>query len=304
MRGRAAGVALPALVVLALVAVVAIAATGSTPSGGNDTRPPSETLLDTIFSLGLVAVALGAVLLIYGLSQRKAIAREVASGRYRRTSLVSFLAFFGVFMAFSYWRLSLWEPPRPDEEQELAFPGETPTPEPTTPNTDPAPYEPSVSWLPIAVVVGLVIAAAVAYVISERRAQRARRSGEELAEQLAIVLDDTLDDLRAEVDPRRAIIAAYARAERVLAASGVPRGAAETPDEYLPRVLAGLELDPQAVERLTALFTRAKFSQHHVDTAMKEEAIGALEQVRDELRLAKERPALAPTPVAPAGAGS
>lgn len=304
MRGRAAGVALPALVVLALVAVVAIAATGSTPSGGDGTRPPSETLLDAIFSLGLVAVALGAVLLVYGLTQRKAIAREVASGRYRRTSLVSFLAFFGVFMAFSYWRLSLWEPPAPEEEQELAFPGQTPRPETTTGVDDPAPYEPSISWLPIAVVVGLVVAAAVAYVISERRAQRGRRPREDLAEQLALVLDDTLDDLRAEADPRRAIIAAYARLERVLAANGVPRGAAETPDEYLPRVLAGLELDARAVERLTALFTRAKFSQHDVDTAMKEEAIGALEQVRDELRLARGEAAAAPPPTAPVGAGS
>ncbi len=68
--------------------------------------------------------------------------------------------------------------------------------------------------------------------------------------------------------------------------------AAETSDEYLSRVLRDLELDSGAVERLTRLFTRAKFSQHDVDIAMKEEAIGALEQVRDELRLARERPAL------------
>ena len=118
MRGRATSVVLPALVVLALIAIVAIAATGSTPGGDGTTRPPSETLLDTIFSLGLVAVALGGILLLYGLSQRKAIAREVASGRYRRTSLLAFLAFFGVFMLFSYWRLSNWTPQQPEEEQE------------------------------------------------------------------------------------------------------------------------------------------------------------------------------------------
>jgi Domain of unknown function (DUF4129) len=297
MRDRATGVALSALVVLALVAVVAIAATGSTPSGSGDTRPPSETLLDTIFSLGLVAVAFGGILLVYGLTQRKAIAREVASGRYRRTSLVSFLGFFVLFTAFTYWRLSSWDPQQPEEEGELAFPGETV--QPTTPETmAQAPYEPSVSWLPIVVVVGLVLAAAVAYVVAERRAQRGRRSGETLAEQLALVLDETLDDLRAEVDPRRAVIAAYARLERVLAANGVPRGAAETPAEYLPRVLAELELDPGAVERLTALYARAKFSQHDVDAAMKEEAIAALEHVRDELRVAREElePARPTTP--------
>ena len=120
-------------------------------------------------------------------------------------------------------------------------------------------------------------------------------------EQLAVVLDETLDDLRAEADPRRAIIAAYARLERVLAANGVARRASETADEYLPRVLDDLELDSGAVERLTALFTRAKFSQHEVDTAMKEEAIGALEQVRDELRASGERPVHAPPSTAPVG---
>jgi Domain of unknown function (DUF4129) len=303
MRGRATSVVLPALVVVALVAVVAIAATGSTPGGDATTRPPSETLLDAIFSLGLVAVAFGGVLLAYGLMQRKAIAREVASGRYGRTSLVSYLVFFGLFTALSYWRLSHGDPLQPEEEPELAFPGETP--QPTTPETDvPAPYEPSISWLPIAVVVGLVLAAVVAFVVAERRARRGRGLREELAEQLAVVLDETLDDLRAEADPRRAIIAAYARLERALAANGVPRQPAETPGEYLPRVLGELELGSDAVERLTALFTQAKFSQHDVDTAMKEEAIGALEQVRDELRLARVAPEHAPATAPAVGASS
>ena len=301
MRGRATGLALPALLVLALVAVVAIAATGSTPESGGETRPPSETLLDTLFSLGLVAVVLGGVLLAYGLMQRKAIAREVASGRYPRNTGLLVVCFLAVFGSFSYWRLSNWNPSQPEEgDQELAFPGETP--QPTGPERDvPAPYEPSVSWLPIAVVVGLVLAAVVAYLVAERRAHRGKRSHDELAEQLAVVLDETLDDLRAETDPRRAIIAAYARLERVLAANGAPRHASETADEYVPRVLHDLELDSGAVQRLTALFTRAKFSQHDVDITMKEEAIGALEQVRDELRASGERPALAPPPAAPVG---
>ena len=290
MRGRATSVVLPALLVLVLVAVVAMAATGSTPSGDGSTRPPSESLLDTIFTLGLIGVAIGGVLLLYGLSQRKAIAREMASGRHRRTSVAAFVVFFAIFTGFTYWRLSEWRGPEPSEEgdQELAFPGESPLP--TLPPEAETSYEPGVSWLPIVVVVALLLAAVVAYVVAEHCANRGRRSGEGLAEQLAMVLDETLDDLRAEADPRRAIIAAYARLERVLAANGIPRRASETSDEYLARVLNNLELDSGAVERLTALFTRAKFSQHDVDTAMKEEAIGALEQVRDELRLVREEP--------------
>lgn len=299
MRGRATSVVLPALVVLVLVAVVAMAATGSTPSGDGTTRPPSESLLDTIFTLGLIGVAIGGVLLLYGLSQRKAIAREMASGRHRRTSVAAFVVFFAIFTGFTYWRLSEWRGPEPSEEgdQELAFPGESPLP--TLPPEAETSYEPGVSWLPIVVVVALLLAAVVAYVVAEQRANRSRRSGEGLAEQLAVVLDETLDDLRAEADPRRAIIAAYARLERVLAANGIPRRASETSDEYLARVLVNLELDSGAVERLTALFTRAKFSQHDVDTAMKEEAIGALEQVRDELRLVREDPLRALDPATP-----
>jgi hypothetical protein len=300
MRGRATSVVLPALVVLVLVAVVAMAATGSTPDGDGSTRPPSESLLDAIFTLGLIGVAIGGVLLVYGLMQRKAIAREIASGRHRRTSVAGFLIFFAIFTGFTYWRLSEWRGPEPGEEadQELAFPDDTPVP--TLPPEAETSYDPSLSWLPIVVVALLVLSAVIAYVVAERRANRSRRSGEGLAEQLAVVLDETLDDLRAEADLRRAIIAAYARLERVLAANGSPRRASETSDEYLGRVLNNLELDSDAVERLTALFTRAKFSQHDVDTAMKEEAIGALEQVRDELRLVRGAPlpALAPTTTA------
>ena len=288
MRGRTTPLVLPALVVLGLVAVVAIASTGSTPGGSGATRAPSDSLLDTIFSLGLVAVLAGGLLVVYGLAQRKAIAREVATGRYRRTSLATYLAVVTLFTGFFYWRLSNWSVQPGVEGTEFAFPGET-LPPTTGPDNQTVTYEPSVSWIAIIVVATLVVLAVAAYVVAERRARRGRGTNA-LAEQLAVVLDETLDDLRAEDDPRRAVIAAYARLERVLAANGVPRHPAETSDEYLPRVLRDLELDPGAVERLTKLYVRATFSQHDVDTAMKEEAIGALEQVRDELRLAREKP--------------
>ena len=51
------------------------------------------------------------------------------------------------------------------------------------------------------------------------------------------VLADTLDDLRAEQDPRRAVIRAFARMEKTFAAHGVAREPAETPREYVVRVL-------------------------------------------------------------------
>ena len=79
------------------------------------------------------------------------------------------------------------------------------------------------------------------------------------------MLDDTLDDLRAEADPRRAVIAAYARLERVLAANGVARRTSETPDEYLVRVLGDLELRAGCDRTPDELFEQAKFSHHEVD---------------------------------------
>ena len=105
-----------------------------------------------------------------------------------------------------------------------------------------------------------------------------------LPEELSLAFDKSLEDLRAERDPRRAVIAAYARAEQILATQGTARRPAETPTEYLARVLRSLHVQPDAVLELTTLFQRAKFSSHAVDVGMKTDAISALAIVRDELR--------------------
>jgi Domain of unknown function (DUF4129) len=305
MRGRATSVVLPALAVLALVTVVAIAATGSTPHGSDGSRAPSDTLLDALFTLWLLAAAAGGILLLYGLTQRKAIAQELASGRYKRTSLGTWVAFVlvGTVVVSIARYLNLRPQPRQTTDEAPAV--DIGRPGIDRPGHKPAiDYQPGISWLVVAVVLGLAIAAISAYVISERRTRKARDANEVLAEQLALALDDALDDLRAEADPRRAIVAAYARMERVLAASGIPRKRAETADEYLGRILRELAPGSDAVARLTDLFTQAKFSHHDIDATMKEEAIQALEQIRDELRPSPDTaPALAGgPPAAEAGA--
>ena len=106
----------------------------------------------------------------------------------------------------------------------------------------------------------------------------------EAAEEVAAALDDSVDDLRAEPDARRAIIAAYARMERALAAVGVWREPSEAPLEYLARALEGLQASAVSVRRLTELFGLAKFSEHSLGAEDKERAIDALLTVRDELR--------------------
>jgi hypothetical protein len=97
------------------------------------------------------------------------------------------------------------------------------------------------------------------------------------------VLEDTLDDLRAERDPRKAVIGAYVRMEKLFAAHQVPREEAETPQQYVERVLARLQVSSFAVRRLTELYERARFSPHTVNAGMKDDAIAALEGLRAEL---------------------
>jgi hypothetical protein len=83
------------------------------------------------------------------------------------------------------------------------------------------------------------------------------------------------------------VIAAYARLERVLASHKLPRRPAEAPLEYLERMLAEVSVSAPAARALTQLFERAKFSQHAVGPEMKEQAITALERVRDDLLAAR-----------------
>jgi hypothetical protein len=287
MRGNAMRALAPGLLVLVLVGLVAIASTGSRPAGTDDTRKPADALLDIFFSLALVALIPAAAILIWGLMQRKEIAEGFASGRFRRTGLVAFFVVVAAIGAFGYWRLRDPRLPTSEQLQDVIIPGEAPT-RPAGESELPSAYEAEFAWIPVIVVVVLATLGLVAAHVSARRRRRRYADEDAVAHALVEVLEDTLDDLRAEVDPRKAVIAAYARLERTLAAHGSARRAAETPEEYLARILPRLAIDRRSIRRLTDLFTRAKFSQHEVDAGMKEEAIDALVQVRDELRAAAE----------------
>jgi hypothetical protein len=149
MRGRATGVVLPALAVLVLVGVVAIVATGSTPHGSGESRRPSDTLLDTLFTLYLLGIVAGGCLLVYGLFQRDAIRRQVASGRYRRAPVTAWILAFLVFAGFTYFRARHWKPPAQNPTDEQVFPGPLPR-QGTTRSKALLPYEPDISWVSVA----------------------------------------------------------------------------------------------------------------------------------------------------------
>ena len=104
-----------------------------------------------------------------------------------------------------------------------------------------------------------------------------------VAEDLAATIGDAIDDLEAEPDARRAVIAAYARMEAVLGRNGFQRVPSETAIEYLRRILLELTSRGDAVTRLTTLFQQAKFSKSEISGEMKQDAIGALRDIRDGL---------------------
>lgn len=147
---------------------------------------------------------------------------------------------------------------------------------------------PEFRWPPVLVLGSLALGTAALVLVRARlRGRSAPTTDDELLRELAVLLDETLDDLRAEPDPRRAVIAAYARMEAALAAYGLPRRAFEAPLEYLDRLATEMQDSlPSArhlVFELTHLFERAKFSPHEIDREMKDEAIQSLSSLRDEL---------------------
>jgi hypothetical protein len=103
---------------------------------------------------------------------------------------------------------------------------------------------------------------------------------------MAATISGAIDDLEAEPDPRRAVIAAYARMEAAFGRQGLKRQPSETAIEYLRRLLIGLGSRRDAVTRLTGLFEQAKFSLHEIDASMKTDAIDALRTIRSDLQAA------------------
>jgi membrane protein implicated in regulation of membrane protease activity len=138
---------------------------------------------------------------------------------------------------------------------------------------------------------GIAVLVAVYFAVRRRRDEEPHddaepRRADELEQVLARVVRETIDDLRGDADPRRAVIAAYARMEGILRRHGYGRRPAEAPYEYLERVLLQLNVAPEAVRELTDLFEYAKFSQHRVGGEMRDRALAAFVSIRDDLKAA------------------
>ena len=275
------------LALISLLVAVAVASTGSVPVGTGGTRPPSERFLDVAISLFLLWMAFGTVLLVLLIANRRGVVAEAVVERHkagRRSALAAGLISLGLLGLFIRWISTDGNSAQTalDRFREGSL---RPNPDASGAGSS---YEPEFATGPVLIVLGVLAVAIAGWVIAHRARRRSLPPmPESLYPALTDVFEETLDDLRAETDPRKAVIGAYARMERTLGAYGLPRLPAEAPEEYLRRIFADLEVSRRSVSRLTSLFAWAKFSGHDVAPEMKQEAIAALEAVGNELRAAE-----------------
>jgi hypothetical protein len=290
LRSPAGLVLLGAALFVLLALVAAVSRAHHVPGGHAGSHAAPSGVGDYLVSIVLVVVFLGAVALLYlVISERDALAqtrsRRRNTGTYKALAILLLIALVVALVS------------RTDLFQRLHGRGNGAARigpgalgklkrKPLTPGAE---QVPNFEWLPVFIAggAGLVILGYIG-LRTLRRSRGALLEKHMLEQQFESLLDETLDDLYAQEDPRAAIIAAYARMERLFATAGVARNPSEAPLEYLQRALGLLHASGTALGRLTGLFQRAKFSTHEVDQSMRSEAIEALTLVRDELRANRE----------------
>jgi hypothetical protein len=259
-RRRLLAVAASAVAVVALLALVAVASRGDGPLDSSTTvgHSPSTRFLDSVSSLLVVAIlaTMAYAAWLVWLARPSYRGRQPKKPASLLPSVITLAIFTALLLAASLLRRDgqvAERPASPEPADEAGGGGSGGSAveqvlEPAEPSR-----LPEFQWAPVLVVAGLLVGLWIAFAIRRRRRlHRAPTSRVELIEELELVLDDALDDLRAEPDPRRAVVAAYARTERALAAHGLPRQPFEAPRELLARVTPELA-EPAVVRTLTTL---------------------------------------------------
>jgi hypothetical protein len=265
---------------VALLGLVAVAsrhplAGGRSVGGG---RGGGFTWLADLLT-GWMALVAGFGLVVYAFAMRPAHRRGTFGGSKERMLMAAAVAAILLELQLRYHVLRFHQIRSPTSPHDAA-----PAPPPLTHLAHPASAG---GHLPAFVLLALVLAGVVGgfALFAGRGPRRWGRSGpddvEESDQRLAIAVAGaawaSLEDLAREAEPRRAVIAAYARMERGLRGAGVPRAAADTPTEYLTRAFARLPAGQDHAARLTALYVEARFSEHPVDEGMRTDAIAALQ---------------------------
>jgi cbb3-type cytochrome oxidase subunit 3 len=280
-RVRRAGGAL--LAVLGVVLLISLVALASRPEHAGGTAPlgadPAHVVLDVATYLFVVLVLLGLLVIVWALWPRAD--EELPPLPPRRHWALSTVLATVMAVGIAVWLRSGHANRLPGVN--AGAPGRA-LPLSGLPGPVRTAASGGFDWL-AAAIVGVVLAAGAALVWWLLRPRR-RLSGRQALVRLQAVLDDAIEDVLGEADPRKAVIAAWARLERVLARHGVPRRESEAPFEYADRAGAAIGVEAVSLERLADLFEWARFSLHEVTPAMRQEALDGLLNVRDGLRLA------------------
>ncbi|MFI5914671.1 DUF4129 domain-containing protein [Dactylosporangium sp. NPDC051541] len=86
-----------------------------------------------------------------------------------------------------------------------------------------------------------------------------------------------------DTDPRRAVIACWVRLERAAAAAGTPRLTGDSPTELVTRLLSTHQVSRPTLEGFAEVYREARYATHPVGERSRQDAIGALRQIRTEL---------------------
>jgi uncharacterized membrane protein YhdT len=268
---------------MAFLALVAVAAAGHAPSPGASQPSASapRLLQDFIATLAILVMPIGFLIVLWMMLMKR-IYQDVplkSATTLERGVPRPYLT-LAVIIVLVAVGLRFVEPNR------NLFPDSLPpggSSERTQANDTRDRYEPQYRWLPLIVVGSLVFGIGGAIMLRSARRRSELVAATPTRETIDEVLAETLEDLRREEDPRKAVIGAYAKMERTLAARGVPRRESEAPLEYLTRILEVVSASGHSVRRLTGLFAKARYSPHEIDAKMKEDAIDALTGLRAEL---------------------
>lgn len=272
-----------------MVGLLAIAAVATRQDNGRSTAPPGAALAGTVGHHLIVVAAVvltpilllvGGGLFIYAQVFRRAHPEIAKRAARSRRNAVWLLAFGGAWLAY-YLRtgrnpLGFLHNPFTNGDRgaraKIAASQIHHTAGGGISSTD---------WK-LAVFVWVALAAAVALILWRSRLVRQRRQPPGPIAAAVEPDEPDLESLRRERNPRRAVIAAYAAMERIMARDGLPRGVHEAPMEYLGRVTLHGYDRVAPVHRLTGLFQRARFSHRPVDEDMRRRAIAAVEELTDD----------------------
>jgi hypothetical protein len=274
-----------ALVVLLGVILLVAVAVGARAAVTRASLGPSVTgawldALDAV--LGVAAGAVVALLvaaIIVGALQRRRRGPDEREWE-RETPPVYVLLFIGGFALAVLWLLLNAPRRRYGGVAPIVSHG---VPQASAPVAGPPPSSPTALVAGVLAGIVLVALATLVLLIRARSRHAPPVALPDEPSPLLGVVDAALEALDSDADPRRAVIAAYATMERLLAAAGSPRRPADAPTEHLERSLVLLGSGRGSARRLTELFERARFSVQAIDEQVRRSAFEALAAVRRDL---------------------